>query len=136
MNREDIRENTMQLIYQMDANNEFDYEKIAPIEENSKVLSKKQAVAVLSAIREHIDEIDAIIKANLEKWTFDRVSKTDLAILRNAVAEILYVDNLPPAVSIDEAVRIAKKYGDDKSFAFINSVLSKIARYLANRAEA
>lgn len=130
MNREVVREKTMQLIFQMDANGEFDYEKISPIEEHYNVMERAQTVNVLTAIRDHIDEIDAVIKANLEKWTFERVSKTDLAILRNAVAEMMYIDSLPTGISINEAVRIAKKYGDDKSYAFINSVLSKVEKSL------
>ncbi len=122
----------MQLIFQMDANGEFDYEKIMPVEELQNILGKDQAITVLTAIRDHIDDIDAVIKENLTNWTFERVSKTDLAILRNTVAEMMYVDSLPNGISINEAVRIAKKYGDDKSYAFINSVLSKIEKSLNN----
>ncbi len=122
----------MQLIFQMDANGEFDYEKIMPVDELQNILGKDQAITVLTAIRDHIDDIDAVIKENLTNWTFERVSKTDLAILRNTVAEMMYVDSLPNGISINEAVRIAKKYGDDKSYAFINSVLSKIEKSLNN----
>lgn len=128
MNREEIREKTMQLIYQMDINGDFDYEHLNPVEENVKVLSKDKALAVLEAVRDHIAEIDETISRNLEHWTLDRVSRTDLAILRNAVAEILYIDGLQTGISINEAVRIAKKYGDEKSYAFVNSVLSKISK--------
>ena len=68
------------------------------------------------------------ISENLDKWSIDRIAKTDLAILRTAVAEMLYVDSIPVSVSINEAVNLAKKYGDDRSYAFINSVLGKISR--------
>ena len=70
MNRESIREKTMQLIYQMDITGEFDYEKLSPVDETAKILGKDQAVAVLSAIRDHIEEIDDVIKANLDKWSY------------------------------------------------------------------
>ena len=126
MKREEIREQTMQLLFQMDAQGIFDYKQIIPIAENNKAISKDQAIATLTAIRDHIDEIDNTIKANLDKWNFDRIAKTDLAILRNAVAEMKYIDAIPNGVSINEAVNMAKKYGDDKSYAFVNSVLSKI----------
>lgn len=128
MNRDEIREKTMQLIFQMDVAGEFDYEKLSPIEENIKIIGKKQAVATLTAIRDHIEEIDKILSVNLDKWTLDRIAKTDLAILRNAVAEIIYVDEIPNKVAINEAINLAKKYGEDKSYAFINSVLSKVER--------
>ena len=130
MNREEIREKTMQILFQMDAQNEFDYEKIMPIEEDVKAVGKKQAVATLEAIRDHITEIDELISANLDNWSFDRIAKADLAILRNAVAEIKYIDSIPNSVAINEAVNLAKKYSDDKSYAFVNSVLSKINKSL------
>ena len=130
MKREEIREQTMQLIFQMDVQGEFDYEKIIPIDENTKIISKDQAVATLTAIRDHIEEIDSVITANLDNWTMDRVAKTDLAILRNAVAEMLYIDSLPNGIAINEAVNMAKKYGDVKSYTFVNSVLSKINKGL------
>lgn len=130
MTREEIRENTMQIIFQMDVAGEFDYEKLLPIEENRKTISKKQAINTLEAIRNNIDNIDITIENNIDNWTIDRIGKTDLAILRNAVAEMLYLDEMPVAVSINEAVNLAKKYGDDKSYAFVNSVLSKISKNL------
>lgn len=128
MNREEIREKTMQLIFQMDVAGEFDFEKLTPIEENIRIIDKKQAIATLSAIRDHIADIDKVLSENLDKWSLDRIAKTDLAILRNATAEILYVDDIPDKVAINEAINLAKKYGDEKSYAFINSVLSKVER--------
>lgn len=130
MKREEIREQTMQLIFQMDAQGIFDYEKVIPIAENTKIIGKDQALATLTAIRDHIDDIDNTIKNNLDKWNFERIAKTDLAILRNAVAEMLYIDSLPNGIAINEAVNMAKKYGDEKSYAFVNSVLSKINKEL------
>ena len=134
MNREKIREKTMQLIYQMDITGEFDYEKLHPIDENVRVLDKKQAVATLQAVKEHIGEIDDVIRANLDNWTFDRVARTDLAILRTAIAEMMYVDSVPASVSINEAVELSKKFSDERSYAFVNSVLSKVDRYLSESA--
>lgn len=130
MNREEIREKTMQLIYQMDITGEFDYEKLSPVEENARILGKKQALLTLQAVRDHIDEIDDVIKASLDKWSFDRVARTDLAILRTAVAEMMYVDSVPSGVSINEAVNLSRKFSDERSYAFVNSVLSKADKYL------
>ncbi|MBQ3291734.1 MAG: transcription antitermination factor NusB [Mogibacterium sp.] len=130
MDRELIREKTMQLIYQMDINNEFDFSKMIPVEENLKIMNKVQALSTLEAIRDHISEIDEMIRQNLDKWSFDRVAKTDLAILRNAVAEMMFVDSIPVKVSINETVKLSKKYGEAKSYAFVNSVLSKVEKSL------
>lgn len=126
MTREEIREKTMQMIFQMDVNGEFDYLKLSPIQENQNIIGKKQATITLEAIKDHIHEIDEVILNNLDNWKPERVAKTDYAILRTAVAEMLYNDDIPNGVSINEAVELAKKYGDQKSYAFVNSVLSKI----------
>ena len=126
MNRDEIREKTMQMLFQMDVNDDFDYNNLVPIEEDRKAINKDQAIATLEAIKDHIVEIDDTISKNLEKWSIDRIAKTDLAILRNSVAEILYRDDIPNKVSVNEAVELAKKYGDEKSYAFVNSILSKI----------
>lgn len=128
MKREDIREITMQLVYQMDITGDFRIEDLSIVQENVKAAAKQQAVDTLTAVQDHHDEIDRIISENLDKWTIDRIAKTDLAILRTAVAEMLYVDSIPVGVSINEAVELAKNYGDEKSYKFVNSVLGKISR--------
>lgn len=128
MKREDIRENTMQLVYQMDITGDFTVDDLSLVEENLKAAGKKQAVRTLIAVQDHHEEIDRLIEANLDRWSLDRIAKTDLAILRTAVAEMLYIDDIPTGVSINEAVNLARKYGDERSYAFINSVLGKIAR--------
>lgn len=120
----------MQLVYQMDMTGDFDLTDLSVVEESVKAAGKKQAVDTLEAVSAHHDEIDKIIVDNLDNWTIDRIAKTDLAILRTAVAEMMYMDDIPVGVSINEAVSLAKKYGDDRSYAFINSVLSKVAESL------
>ena len=126
MNREKIREKTMQLIYQMEAEGTFDVTKLSIMEEDANIIGKKQADDTFDAIRDHIGDIDELIKANLDKWSFERISKTDLAIIRTAVAEIKYLYYIPQAVSINEAVELSKKYSADNSYKFVNSVLGKI----------
>jgi len=118
----------MQLVYQMDMTGDFTVADLSIVDENVKAAHKKQAAETLAAVQDHHDEIDTIISENLDKWSIDRIAKTDLAILRTAVAEMLYVESIPVSVSINEAVNLAKKYGDERSYAFINSVLGKISR--------
>lgn len=130
MDRRTIRENIMQFVYQMDVTDNFDYEQLTCVEEAEKALKQKQALETLSSIRDHICEIDKLISKNIDNWDLNRLPKADLAILRTALAEILYVDSIPANVSINEAVELGKTYGDERSYAFINSVLGKINREL------
>ncbi len=126
--REEIRENTMQVLFQMDVMKDFDYRNLSLIQENEAVRNSKQALQTLDLIRDHLEEIDQTINSHTDKWTTGRMGKTDLAIMRIATAEICYMDKIPDSVSIDEAVRMAKKYGEDRSYAFINAILGKIAK--------
>lgn len=126
--REEIRENTMQVLFQMDMVKDFDYRNLSLVPEIESVRNSKQALQTLDLIRDHLTEIDQSINAHTDKWTTSRMGKTDLAIMRIATAEICYMDNIPDSVSIDEAVRMAKKYGEDRSYAFINAILGKIAK--------
>lgn len=74
---------------------------------------------------DNIDEIDAVISGHLKSdWTLERISRVNLAILRLAVCEIKFMEDIPYQVSINEAVEIAKKFGDDDSPGFINGVLA------------
>ena len=132
MKREDIREKTMQLVYQMDITGDFELADLSIVEENVKAAGKKQAAETLAAVQDHHEDIDRIISDNLDNWTLERIAKTDLAILRTAVAEMFYVESVPVSVSINEAVSLARKYGDDRSYAFVNSVLGKISRSISD----
>ena len=114
----------------MDITGDFKVSDLSVVEENSRIMGKKQAEETLEAVSAHHEEIDAMIADNLDRWSIDRIGRTDLAILRTAVAEMMYIDSIPRGVSINEAVDLAKKYGDERSYAFINSVLSKIAKKL------
>ncbi len=76
---------------------------------------------------EHIDEIDGRIGAVSEHWVVSRMPLVDRNILRSAVHELLYMDEVPPSVTINEAVELAKTYGGEDSSKFVNGVLGRIA---------
>ena len=78
-------------------------------------------------IVEKIPEIDEAVDANSKNWTTSRMSRSDLTIIRLAVYEIRYDDEIPTSVAINEAVELAKKYGQDTSGGFVNGVLAKFA---------
>ncbi|MBN2656907.1 MAG: transcription antitermination factor NusB [Spirochaetales bacterium] len=81
-----------------------------------------------SGVVENIDEIDRVIKKNIRNWEFERLAKVDLAILRTSVFEILFQEDVPAGVTINEAIEIAKSFGSDESYKFINGVLDNIRR--------
>ena len=76
----------------------------------------------------NLDAIDAVIEENLVGWSAKRISKATKAILRLAVCEMLYSENMPVGVSINEAVEIAKKYASQEDASYINGVLGSIAK--------
>lgn len=79
-------------------------------------------------IVEHLSGIDEIINNNSKSWDVTRIGKVDLALLRLAVYEILYDVDIPVGVAIDEAVELAKKYGQDESSSFVNGILASVAK--------
>ncbi|HBR17626.1 MAG: transcription antitermination factor NusB [Deltaproteobacteria bacterium RIFCSPLOWO2_12_FULL_43_16] len=82
---------------------------------------------------EHKDEIDRFIKKGAENWSIDRITAVDRNILRLAIFELLYCQDVPFKVIIDEAVELAKLYGAEDSGAFINGVLDKIGKGISSR---
>lgn len=76
----------------------------------------------------HLAEIDAVIREHLQHWDFDRLSRVDCAILRMSVFCLLFQKDIPPSVTIDEAIHIAKAYGSDDSYRFINGILDAIVK--------
>ncbi|MDR2647210.1 MAG: transcription antitermination factor NusB [Oscillospiraceae bacterium] len=79
---------------------------------------------------EHLDEIDAGIALRLKDWKMERISRVSLALLRLAVSELLYFDEIPTGVTINEAVELAKRYGDEDTPSFVNGILGTIARQM------
>lgn len=74
------------------------------------------------------DELDAVIESNLKAWKKNRLPRVSLAILRMAIYEILYMDSIPISVSINEAVELAKIFGEEKDASFVNGLLGSVAR--------
>lgn len=88
-------------------------------------------------VEEHLDEIDDWLDEASENWRLDRMPAVDRALLRLATFEMLYVDEVPLSVSINEAVELAKEFGGaDESPRFVNGVLGRIAKYCEARGSA
>lgn len=80
------------------------------------------------SIQEHLVSIDAEITSFIKGWEFSRIPRIDKAILRLATNEILFDESIPVSVSINEAVELGKKYGNETSYRFLNGILGSIAR--------
>src|SRR5699024_4483962 len=123
MKRRVAREKALQALYQIDLSDipvDEAIENVLDGEDHNDFLHS----LVVNTV-ENLDEIDETIKRYLEKWSIDRLAKVDLNILRIGVYELLYNDEVPKNVAINEAIEVAKRFGDEKSSKFINGILSK-----------
>jgi N utilization substance protein B len=127
-NRRQARECALEVLYRLDLVGDEPEHTIAEI-----LLRKNPSEEAETYLRRLVDaalgnqqEIDATLRRHLTRWRLERLTVLDRAILRLAAAEILYFDDVPPKVSINEAVEVAKKYGDDEAGKFVNGVLDGI----------
>ena len=132
MNRSSIRENAFKLIYSLEIQNADNLEEqIELFFESNNIKeeeAKKYITDVVLGIDKNKEQILNDIEQNLkEEWKLSRISKMDLSILKLAIYEIKFSD-VPYKVSINEAVELAKKYGEDKSKNFVNGVLASIVK--------
>ena len=81
---------------------------------------------LVSGLLDHTDDIDVALREHTQNYELERLSAVDRNILRLAIHEMLFCDDIPPVVSINEAIDIAKKYGTEESGRFVNGVLDKI----------
>ena len=81
---------------------------------------------VVHGVYENMDALDKKIENHLKGWTMERICKTDLAILRLAIYEILYREDIPYKVSVNEAIELAKSFSEDSSPSFVNGMLAEI----------
>ena len=82
--------------------------------------------ALMDLLDQHVDEIDRTLRRYLVNWSLDRLSRVDRAVLRLGAAELLYCEDLPPKVAIQEAIHLAEAYGGDESPRFVNGVLDAL----------
>lgn len=130
MGRKLAREGAMKLLFQMQSTEDYGEENIEVFLGNF-VYDENEQIYIKAAIYKIIDNlahIDEYIENHLEGWSIYRLAKVDLAVLRIAIYEILYRDDIPMEVSINEAIEIAKKYSKEDSFKFINGVLGGFVR--------
>lgn len=114
----------------MDINNDFSTDKLEVFMENNNFQGDEVDYInrVVPDILDKLDLVDETIEKNLKGWTMARLAKVDRQILRVAVYEFLYKDDIPEEVSINEAVEIARLYSSDEAPKFINGILGTIYR--------
>lgn len=131
MKRTKTRENAFKLIYSSELQKNMNEGQIELFLQENKIEKKEEIQyikKVFNGVKENEEEITSLIESNLKaKWTMDRISKINLVILKLAIFELIY-SKIPYKVVINEAVELAKKYGDDNSKAFVNGILASIVK--------
>jgi transcription antitermination factor NusB len=129
MTRKDAREFMMRVFYQMDMQNDFDENDMEKYFETVNAKDQLDYCRQLcKELCQHKAELDEKIGQYSQGWKIERMPKTDIATLRLALCEIRYIDDVPEAVAINEAVELAKKYGTEQSPKFVNAILGSISR--------
>lgn len=133
MGRHELREQVFRLLFQVEFHDCEDMPRQMRLflEGNEDVASQKDAdyiEARCQAVRDRIPELDKLINDNTEKWDTTRMGKVELTVLRLAVYEMVFDEDIPANVAINEAVEIAKAYGQDNAGGFVNAILAKILK--------
>ncbi|MBQ3165459.1 MAG: transcription antitermination factor NusB [Lachnospiraceae bacterium] len=131
MSRRELREQIFKFIFRVEFNAMeemaeqeklfFEDYELAIKDEDAAYISEKS-----NKILQRLEEIDGLINQYAKGWTTERMSKVDLTIIRLAVYEMKFDEDVPAGVAINEAVEIAKKFGQEESAGFVNGVLAKL----------
>lgn len=128
INRRPARETTLRILYAWEVGQwDSAWEPYAYMRnacEDTQV--KEHCTRLVSIIMDHREAIDALLVKYAQNWDVNRFSVIDKNILRIAIAELLFLDDIPPRVAIDEALEIAKQYGSDDSKKFVNGILDAV----------
>ncbi|MFD2762328.1 transcription antitermination factor NusB [Lentibacillus juripiscarius] len=124
MNRHAAREKAFQILFQLDMN---DKEPEQAMKDHLESLEVDPFIKTLvEGVAANKQTMDSVITASLENWTIERIASVERTVLRIAVYEIRWQEDVPVNVSINEAVELANLYGDEKSGKFVNGVLAKV----------
>ena len=132
MKRRELREHLFELLFRVEFNSPEEmqeqvrlfFENLGEIEDKDRDYIKQKYAHII----EKLPEIDALLGEAAEGWKVSRMGKADLTILRLAVYEMKYDEDVPVGVAVNEAVELSKKFGGDESPVFINGILGKIGK--------
>lgn len=132
MGRREQREQIFKLVFQLEFNKKEEMpEQMKLYLEQEEIQSEKDCTYIsekFEKIQEKLVEIDTFINEQTVGWKTERMGKVELAIIRLAVYEMKYDESVPTSVAINEAVELAKKFGQDEAPSFVNGVLAKLAK--------
>lgn len=125
MKRRTAREKALQALFQIDVSEVEPKDAIEHVLDGAR--NDEYLEQLVLGVVENLPQIDELLQGNLENWTMDRLATVDRNLLRLSTYELLFrKEDVPANVAIDEAIEIAKIYGDDQSSRFINGILSKV----------
>ena len=130
MNRRSLREQVFKLLFRVEFIEKEEMEEQCHLflEHEEVDMSEEDETHIVEkykAIQERLEEIDSMINEKAKGWNTDRMGKVDLTVIRLAVYEMKFDETIPEGVAINEAVELAKMYGQDESAGFVNGVLAK-----------
>ena len=129
LTRREEREQVFILLFEKSFNSDTDMEQLYDFAIENEVITGSDFVkTLLNKTWENIEEIDGNIEKFSVGWKINRISKVALAVLRLAVCEILYFDDIPVGVSINEAVELCKKYAAKEDSSFVNGILGSLSK--------
>ncbi len=133
MGRHELREQVFKLLFRVEFNSPEEMPEQVKLffEDGEPSYEERDAEYITDKfhkIQEKIPQIDQLINEHTEGWDTARMGKVELTVLRIAVYEILWDEEIPAGVAIDEAVRIAKTYGQESSGGFVNAILAKFVK--------
>ena len=131
MSRRELREHVFRMLFRIEFNNdeEMKEQEIFFFEDLEEATGKDQEYILnkYRAIVEKKEEIDTLLNRVTEGWKTSRMNRVDLTILRLATYEVVWDEDVPTGVAINEAVELAKKYSSDEGPSFVNGILAKVA---------
>ena len=130
MTRKQAREEAFILVFEKEFNDSTVEEILETAKEVRDLSPDEYINTVFSGVFERLGELDGIISDKSVGWKIGRISKTALGILRLAIFEMKYLDDIPVSVSINEAVELCKKYATSDDASFVNGILSSVAQEL------
>ena len=131
MTRREIRELIFKMVFRVEFHNEEEIpEQLRLFMDTLESADEKDRAYIEHKVQDlfdHLEEIDAIIDSSAQNWKTSRMAKVELTLIRLAVYEIRFEEDIPTGVAINEAVELAKAYGEENSASFVNGVLARIA---------
>ena len=130
MTRKQAREEAFILVFEKEFNDNGIEDILEAAAEARDLVPDDYINRVFKGVYEHLEELDSLISESSVGWNIKRISKTALCIMRLAIFEMKYLDDIPVSVSINEAVELCKKYATENDASFVNGILSTVAKAL------